>query len=166
MKDYVLCPAIPWIRRKLGWREPDTEGMKLARSFKVNVERWIKDPVWEVWLRDRDTHLSGVVDVLGSGAVGEIKAYFRRTAYHFRIQLLAYSYLADRNGFRVRNALLFMGDSVRYNLEVRREHLDHVEKVVKRVADVLEDDSPPTVNPGEMLCKACQYRRVCPVSVV
>ena len=166
LKDFTLCPVIPWIRRKLGWREPVTRGMRLAKDFRADVERVIPNPLWEVRLRDEDTGLSGIVDVLGREVVAEVKAFPRSRFYHFRIQLLGYSYLAERNGFRVRNAILFMGRTQRVQVEVRREHLEFVEGRVRRLADILEDDSPPIANPGPELCRACQYRRVCPVSSV
>lgn len=169
LKDYTYCPVIPWIRKKLGWREPITFSQKVGKKLDVRaLTSFIPDPkFYEVFLKDKSTGLVGIADVIGKDVVAEVKAFpKKRLVYHFRTQLLAYAYLAERNGYRVRNAVLVTGDRERLNIEVRKEHLEYVEKLAKRLADFLDDDSPPVANPSLGQCKACQYRRVCPVSVI
>ncbi|QGA53935.1 CRISPR-associated protein Cas4 [Sulfolobus sp. E5-1-F] len=168
LKDFTLCKVIPWIRKKMGWREPITNSQRIAK--KVNLKEIVSDfpepKYYEVHLKDKDSGLNGIVDVLTEDSVIEIKAFHRRFYNHFRIQLLAYAYLAERNGFRVRSSILLMNKEKKINIEVRREHVEYIHKVVNQLIDSIEDDSPPVVNPSPLLCKACQYRRVCPVSVL
>ncbi|AWR98100.1 CRISPR-associated protein Cas4 [Acidianus sulfidivorans JP7] len=168
LKDYTLCKAIPWIRNKLGWREPITNSQKIARG--VNLKDVVSDlpepKYYEVHLRDKDSGLNGIVDVLTEDSVIEVKAFHRRFYEHFRIQLLAYAYLAEKNGFRIRNSILMMNKEKKLNIEIRKEHIEYIGTVVNKLAESLEDDSPPIVNPSPILCKACQYRLVCPVSVL
>ncbi|AAK41680.1 CRISPR-associated protein Cas4 [Saccharolobus solfataricus] len=168
LKDYSLCKVIPWIRKKMGWKEPITNSQRIAKN--VNLKEIVRDfpepKYYEVHLRDKDSGLNGIVDVLTEDSVIEIKAFYRRFYNHFRIQLLAYAYLAERNGFRVRNTVLLMNKERKINIEVRKEHVEYIGKVVNELVESLEDDSPPVVNPSPLLCKACQYRRVCSVSVL
>lgn len=166
LKDSALCPAIPWIRRRLGWKEPETSSMSLGKKFRSDLEKVVQDPLWEVFLRDRATGLTGRVDLLGRDIVAEIKSFPRGRIEHFRLQLLAYSFLAERNGYRIRWGLLFTGNRERLRIEVRKEHLEEVERRVNRLAEILEEGGPPVVNPGHGLCLACQYRRMCPVTPV
>jgi len=166
LKDFIFCKAIPWIKRKLGWREPLTISQQLGK--KVNLREVTKDlpepKYYEVYLRDKKTGLSGVVDVIAGNSVVEVKTFQRRYYNHFRLQLLGYAYLAERNGFRVREAMLIMEQKVKLKIEVTKDHINYVEKIVNELVEVLEDDSPPIVNQPSRLCRACQYRRVCPVS--
>jgi len=166
LKDFTFCKAIPWIKRKLGWKEPTTISQQLGKKINLReITRDFPDPkYYEVYLKDKKTGISGVVDVIAGNSVVEVKAFKRRHYSHFRIQLLAYAYLADRNGFRVRDAVLMMNQEVKLRIEVNKEHVNYVEKLAQELAETLEDDSPPTVNQPLAKCKACQYRKVCPVS--
>ncbi|ADX84844.1 CRISPR-associated protein Cas4 [Saccharolobus islandicus] len=168
LKDFTLCPVIPWIRKKLGWREPVTEGQRIAKNVKPReLANDLPDPkYYEVYMRDKSTGLSGIVDVLAKDIVAEIKAFNRRFYGHFRIQLLSYAYLAERNGFRVKDAILILGREKRLKIEIRKEHIEYVERITNKLVESLEEDSPPVANPSPKLCEACQYRRVCPLSVI
>ena len=166
LKDFFFCKAVPWIKRKLNWRDPLTVSLQLGR--KVDLREVTKDLVepkyYELYLRDKKTGLSGVVDVIAGDTVVEVKAFQRRYYSDSRVQLLGYAYLADRNGFKVREAMLIMDNKVRLKIEVTKEHVNYIEETVNKLVDVLENDSPPAVNQSPRQCRACQYRRVCPVS--
>ena len=166
LKDFFFCKAVPWIKRKLNWKEPLTVSQKLGK--KADLREVTKDLVepkyYELYLRDKKTGLCGVVDVISGETVVEVKAFQRRYNSDSRIQLLGYAYLADRNGFKVREAMLIMDNKVRLKIEVTKEHINYIEEIVNKLVEVLEDDSPPVVNQSSRQCKACQYRRVCPVS--
>jgi len=166
LKDFTLCKAIPWIKRKLNWREPLTVSQQLGKKVNLReVTKNLPDPkYYEVYLRDKKTGLSGVVDVIAGESVVEVKAFQRKYYNHFRIQLLGYAYLAEKNGFRIREAMLIMEQKVKLKIEVMNDHIEYIENMVNNLVEVLEDDSPPVVNHSTVLCKACQYRKVCPVS--
>ena len=168
LKDFTLCKAIPWIKRKLNWREPPTVSQQLGKKVNLReVTKNLPDPkYYEVYLRDKKTGLSGVIDVIAGDSAVEVKAFQRRYYNHFRIQLLGYAYLAEKNGFRIREAILIMEQKVKLKIEVTNDHIKYIENMVNDLVKILEDDSPPVVNPSKALCKACQYRKVCPVSSV
>ena len=166
LKDFELCPAIPWIRRKLGWREPATFSMGEGKraDFSEVVKRFPDPKEVQVYLFDRETRLQGVVDLISRDEVVELKAFSRARFSHFRVQLLGYAFLAVRSGRRVSRASLVMSGREKLSVEVGREHLEAVEARVYKLREVLDSDSPPVVNPDKVKCYACQYRRVCPVS--
>lgn len=166
LKNFELCPAIPWIRRKLGWSEPVTFSMgEGKRADFSEVVRQFPDPKEvEVYLFDRETGLHGVADLISRDEVVELKAFSRVRFSHFRVQLLGYAFLAVRSGRRVSRASLVMSGREKLSVEVGREHLEAVESRVYRLREVLDSDSPPAVNPDRAKCYACQYRRVCPVT--
>lgn len=159
IKDFTLCKAIPWIRRKLMWKEPETFSLK---EGKQNTERpKIPDAKYEVHLSDPKTGLYGVVDVIAGDKVIEVKKYNRGKFNHFRLQLLAYAYLANRNGYRVKEAVLLMDGKERLRVEVNESHMRYIERLAMKVREVLDDDKPPSVDPPYSLCRVCQYKRLC-----
>jgi CRISPR-associated exonuclease Cas4 len=164
LKNYALCPAIPWINRKLGWREPETYSMAKGKGHDLReASEGLPEPRrFNVFLRDRETGLSGVIDVLCPDCVAEVKAFKRGRVEHFRLQLLAYAYLAVKNGHRVRHAYLILGKEVRLKVEVNEFHLEEVRRRALELRRALLSESPPLTNPDRALCSACQYRKVCP----
>ncbi len=159
LKDYTLCKAIPWIRRKVRWREPETFSLREGKRDPGRPK--IEGAKYEVRLSDPKTGLHGVVDVIAGDRVIEVKKFDRGKFAHFRLQLLAYSYLANRNGYRVREAVLLMDGKERLRVEVNEEHMRYVEGLAMKVREVVDSDRPPAVDPSPSLCRACQYRRVC-----
>ncbi|BFH74703.1 CRISPR-associated protein Cas4 [Sulfurisphaera javensis] len=168
LKDFLLCPVIPWIRKKLNWKEPETDGLRIGKKIKEKeiVSSFPNPKYFQVFLRDKSSGLQGIVDVLTSDSVVEIKAFPRKYFNHFRVQLLSYAFLADKNGFRIKRAILFMGKEMKLNIEVEKEHIEYVEKITEKINEVLDNDSPPTANPPPLLCKSCQYRKVCPIAAI
>ncbi|ADL18413.1 CRISPR-associated protein Cas4 [Acidilobus saccharovorans 345-15] len=169
VKDYSYCPALPWLKVRLGLREPETWGMRAGRSlrasdvaYKLGLERpWLE----EVPLRDRGLGAAGVVDLVsGSGRlrVLEVKA-FRAAGERLRPfanQLKFYALLANRLLGRVREAYLYHGGDL-LALEVDGHVLREAEELVARVRDVLESEEPPRAYRSER-CSSCWFRRVCP----
>lgn len=166
LKDFEFCPAIPWIKRKLNWREPKTFSIEEGKRADFSeIIRLFPDPKEvQVFLFDKDTRLHGVADLIAGEEVVELKAFNRLKFYHFRVQLLAYAFLAVRGGRRIRRASLIMENRERLSVEVSKEHLEVIESKAYRLREVLDSDSPPAVNPDRAKCYACQYRRVCPVT--
>ncbi len=158
LKDFSLCKAIPWIRRRLGWREPITTSVALGKEGKKPV---IEGAIYEVFLSDPSTGLVGVIDAIKGDKVYEFKRFSRGKICHFRLQLLAYAYLANKNGIRVKEAILLMEGKERLRIEVNEAHMAYVKKLTLAVSSTVSQDSPPVVNPGRALCNACQYKRVC-----
>ncbi len=168
LKQLEFCPVLPWILARTGYKEPETVSQRAGREVDLNkvVQRLdLKGEVLkEVFLRDQRSGLSGIVDLIVRGervTVVEVKAFKRGSFGHFRLQLLSYAYLAYRTLGRADRAVLWIGDEVGLDIEVREEHLRAVEERLRRLRRVLEREEPP---PVERECGFCQYRRVCPRS--
>ncbi|QKR00731.1 CRISPR-associated protein Cas4 [Metallosphaera tengchongensis] len=158
LKDFYLCKAIPWIRRRLGWREPITYSVAMGKEGEVPRLEGAK---YEVLLWDPATALVGVVDAITEDRVYEFKRFTRGKVGHFRLQLLAYAYLANRNGYKIREAVLLMNGEERLRIEVNENHLGYVRDLTKKIREELSLDKPPVVYPSKRLCEVCQYKRVC-----
>lgn len=175
LKQLEFCPAIPWIIAKTGWMEPQTESMRRAReeadaSYKEKIAQSLgleKPYRIEVCLRDRETGLSGCIDIAAGSkrvTVVETKRYRRRKALHFRTQLIAYAYLANKLIAPVERALLVMEEKVELDIPIAKEHLEAIEAKIRRLKTILENENPPPVNKTSRECISCQYRRICPLA--
>jgi CRISPR-associated exonuclease Cas4 len=173
LKDYVFCPVIPWIKRFIGYEEPETRSMRIAReetdsSYKERVAEKLNLPKpWrvEVYARDPDTGLVGVVDLVAGEkrvVVAEIKRFSRRRVMHFRTQLLAYAYLINKTMAPVNKAVLVLEERVRLETPVTKQHLETIEKTIKKLKQTLQNEQPPPTNTEKTKCLTCQYRRLCP----
>ena len=177
IKQMEFCPAIPWIISKIGWIEPQTGSMRSAKeemdaSYKERIAAslGLERPYRiEICLRDRETGLSGCIDIAAGSkrlTVVETKRYRRRRSQHFRAQLLAYAYLVNKLIAPVERALLVMDEKVELDIPIAREHIEAIERKIARLKEILDRDSPPSVNTTPRECTPCQYRRICPLAAI
>jgi CRISPR-associated exonuclease Cas4 len=171
LKQLDFCPAIPWINEKLGFYEPLTFSMD--KGSEINLEevseklKLPKPRVYEVYVRDKDLGIGGVVDIIAGEkrvTVVEAKSFFRRSFIHFRTQLLVYAYLVNKVYSTVEKALLVMDGKVVLELRLNENYFKAVENKIKRYKKVIESERPPVVNKSFQKCVPCQYKRVCPVT--
>ncbi|MEB3862040.1 MAG: CRISPR-associated protein Cas4 [Desulfurococcales archaeon] len=172
VKDHAYCPAIPWIRRFLGYREPRSPSMETARvdaSYKEEVARELGLPrPWRIELPVQGVSipLSGVVDIVAGDkrlTVVEVKAYKRRMdrSRHFRIQLLLYAYIVNETIGPVREAILYMQGHV-YRTRVTLDLLEEARREAEKTLKTLASEEPPRPRQPRRKCSYCWYRRVCP----
>ncbi len=158
-KQYVYCPAIPWIIQTTGYREPPTPSMetgKLDAAFKESIAKRLGLPKpWriEIELQDGKLGLRGMVDIVAGQSpfkVVEVKRYYRRSGRerHFRAQLMVY-------------ALLVLGGKTSV-YTVTREDLRSAEQIVEETRRILTREEPPKPFASEAKCNYCWYRRFCP----
>ncbi|GAY26345.1 CRISPR-associated protein Cas4 [Desulfurococcaceae archaeon AG1] len=175
LKQMDFCPAIPWMISKTGWIEPPTESMRSAKeetdaSYKERIASSLgleKPYRIEICLRDRETGLSGCIDIAAGSkriTIVEAKRYRRRRSQHFRTQLLAYAYLANKQIAPVERAILVMEERVELDIPITREHIETIEKKIARLKQILDREDPPPVNRTPRECTPCQYRRICPLA--
>jgi CRISPR-associated exonuclease Cas4 len=173
VKDYIFCPAIAWIKAKIGYVEPQTPSMDVGKArvdaqFKLRIAEELNLPKpWrvEVYVRNPKLGLAGVIDlVAGEGrlVVAEIKAFKRRIQWsrHFRLQLALYALLAESLG-RVRRAILYMGGDV-YEVSVSSNLVEEAKRVLEEYMSLLNSEDPPNARQPEPKCRYCWYRRFCP----
>ena len=173
VKDYIFCPAIAWIKARIGHVEPPTYSMdsgkvRVNAQFKLRVAEELNLPKpWrvEVYVRNPKLGLAGVIDLLaGEGrlVVAEIKAFKRRIQWsrHFRLQLALYALLAESLG-RVRRAILYMGGDV-YEISVSSNLVEEAKRVLEEYMSLLDSEDPPNARQPEPKCRYCWYRRFCP----
>ena len=173
LKDYLFCPSILWIKRFLGYREPATRSMLIASeeidaSYKERVAERLGLPrPWriEIELRDPETGLVGSIDLVAGSkrvVVAEIKRYKRKRYQHFRTQLLAYAYLANKLIAPVERALLIQEEEIELDIPITKQHLEAIEKILRKIRETIEREEPPPTNKTEKQCTPCQYKRICP----
>jgi len=173
LRDYIYCPMIPWIKIFYRYEEPATESMLKASietdaNYKEKIAEKYKLPKpWriEVYLYDKETGLSGVADIIAGekrAVVAEIKRFKREKYQHQRIQLLIYAYLTNKLIAPVEKAILIHEEKITLEIEITKQHLETIEKTAKRLRETIEKEEPPTTNPDQRKCIACQYRRICP----
>ena len=172
VKDHVYCPAIPWIKRFLGYTEPRSPSMETARvdaSYKEKVAKDLGLPKpWriEVPVQGKSLPLRGVVDIIAGNrrlTVVEVKAYNRRLdrSSHFKIQLLIYAYLVNESIGPVREAILHMPDRI-HRVVVTSELLEEARRAAESAIKTLSSEDPPRPRQPSRKCSYCWYRRVCP----
>lgn len=169
VKDYAYCPALPWLKARLGVAEPPTWGMRAGSKVspsqvasKLGLERpWAE----EVQLKDKELGASGTVDLVsGQGRLSllEVKAF--RVPYHrmrhFVAQLKFYALLASRTLGSVRTSYLYHGGDV-YVLEVDSKVLQDALNMVEELRAALSSEEPPRAYRSER-CASCWFRKVCP----
>ncbi len=169
VKQYCYCPAIPWIARNYGVREPPTYSMSLGREERKKrlsrlVERGLEPPIrLDVQMYCPSLRLAGVADAIAGRkrlTVVEVKAFRRKKFDHFKGQLMAYALLCNRCVGPAYRALLVLGDRARW-WDVTAEALEWAERLVAKVREVLASERPPAVHQGPK-CASCWYARLCP----
>ncbi len=171
-KQYVYCPAIPWIIQTTGYREPPTPSMetgKLDAAFKESIAKRLGLPKpWriEIELQDGKLGLRGMVDIVAGQSpfkVVEVKRYYRRSGRerHFRAQLMVYALLVSRTLGPVDEAILVLGGKTSV-YTVTREDLRSAEQIVEETRRILTREEPPKPFASEAKCNYCWYRRFCP----
>ncbi len=177
LKQMDYCPAIPWLITKTGWLEPPTDSMKIAReeanaNYKEEIAEKLGLPKpWriEACLKDPETGLTGCIDLIAGSkrlAVAEIKLYRRAKKNHVRTQLLAYAYLANIAVAPVERAILIEAGEVTLDIPITREHVESARRKLEKLRAIISSEEPPTVNPSDRQCLACQYRRICPLAII
>ncbi len=173
VKDYIFCPALAWVKARMGYVEPPTPSMESGKSkadaqFKLRVAEELGLPKpWrvEVPVRSSELGLAGVIDLVAGErrlVVAEVKAFRRRIQWsrHFRVQLALYALLAGELGY-VREAILYMGGDI-YRIPVSSNLLDEARRALEGYRMVLDSEEPPNVRQPEPKCRYCWYRRLCP----
>lgn len=177
LKQMEYCPAIPWLITKTGWLEPPTNSMKIAReeadaNYKEEIAEKLGLPKpWriEACLKDPETGLAGCIDLIAGSkrlTIAEIKLYRRPRKNHIRTQLLAYAYLANKAIAPVERAILVENSEIALDIPITREHLDSIRKKLEKLKTIIDLEEPPTTNPSDRQCISCQYRKICPLSVI
>jgi len=150
--------------------EPPDINMELGRpegpKEEVLVRLGIPKPWrYEVYLRNTDLMIVGVVDLVGGAKkfeIVEFKLFNRRKYGHFTSQLLFYAYLVNKSLGPVYRAHIVLGkNTVTYY--VTGEVLQHIERLIRKVREVkINDDPPRGVRADPHKCGLCWYRRYCP----
>jgi len=172
VKNYALCPLIPWIQSVFGLHEDPTVSMetgKMSADEKVEIAESLGLPHpyrVEKQLYSPRLGLAGIVDLVAgrkSLIVLEVKRYKRnkRLSRHFIAQLMVYTILVQDVMGPVREAVLHLGQ-VAYRFPVTREWLEEAEHLVKATWITLKREEPPKSSAPTRLCRQCWYRRVCP----
>lgn len=159
-----------WIKNVVGIEEPADVNMELGKSreYSRTALKFLNLPKplrFEVWIRNPNVGIAGVVDVLagdGRFEVAEVKAYERRYFEHFRLQLMFYSYLVTVSLGPVTRAYLVLGRSYRV-YPITDRSLAEVSNLVRKVRQVRDlERPPPSPYAGSYKCSMCWYRRYCP----
>lgn len=174
VKEYVYCPAIPWIQWNYGVEPEPTpsmeegSGAKVPRLSEVADEVGLPEPRrFELFIVDRVHGVSGRVDAVGGSCrrgfeVLEYKAFPRRRVRHFRAQLLVYMLMVNTVLGPVRKGHLVVGDR-HLVIEATEEVLGEAEQLVEATKRVIHRPDPPPVHVVEAKCSYCLLRKVCPV---
>jgi len=172
VKNYALCPLIPWIQARHGLHEDPTVSMETGRMSaeeKEGIAESLGLPrpyLVEKRLYSPRLGLAGTVDLVAgrrSLVVLEAKRYRRRRrlSRHFIAQLMAYSLLVNDTLGPVREAVLYLGGSV-LRFRVTSEWLAEAERLVVGAWSAVSGEEPPRSSASPRLCRQCWYRRVCP----
>ncbi len=172
VKNYALCPLIPWIQARHGLYEDPTISMETGRMSaeeKEEIAESLGLPrpyMIEKRLYSPRLELAGTVDLVAgrrSLVVLEAKRYKRRRrlSRHFIAQLMVYSLLANDTLGPVREAVLYLGGSV-LRFRVTSGWLAEAEKFVREAWRAVSSEDPPKSSSSLRLCRQCWYRRVCP----
>jgi len=172
VKNYVLCPLIPWIQARHGLHEDPTISMETGRMSaeeKMEIAEKLGLPrpyVVEKRLYSARLGLAGTVDLIAgrrSLVVLEAKRYRRRRrlSRHFIAQLMVYALLVNDIVGPVREAILYLGGSV-LRFQVTGEWLAEAERLVRAAWRAVSSEQPPRSSVPARLCRQCWYRRVCP----
>ncbi|MEM3943503.1 MAG: CRISPR-associated protein Cas4 [Thermofilaceae archaeon] len=169
VKQYAYCPAIPWIARSFGVREPETYSMRLGREERqrrmlelrgLGLEPPIRLDVEMFSPRFR---MAGVADAVAGSrrfTVVEVKAFKRKGLAHFRAQLMAYALLCEECvGPTVKAVLLVAGKPLTYDVDAGA--LEEAGRLASKLREILESERPPPISAGPK-CLSCWYRRLCP----
>ncbi len=172
VKDYVYCPAIPWLRRVHGVLERPTPSMESGAvdvGFKERVaaELGLPEPRrFEVRVTDGELGLTGVIDIVAGPrerlVIVEVKAGVRRPQRHHIAQLKVYALLAWRKLGRVRRAALYTPAEVVW-VTVDSTLLEEARLLVERARTVIYSEAPPQLRQPEAKCRYCFYSQRCPV---
>jgi CRISPR-associated exonuclease Cas4 len=173
IKDYVYCPAIPWIKYHIGVVEPSTPSMSAGREANAEYKRKVAEELnlprpWriEVPLRMKTLPISGIVDLVAGKkklVVVEVKRYPRKRGRytHFYIQLILYALIVEEVLGPVREAILYMGGQVR-RYPVSMEKLAEARRIAEDALKVIQEEEPPRPRQPARKCAYCWYRKVCP----
>ncbi|MEM4926155.1 MAG: CRISPR-associated protein Cas4 [Thermofilaceae archaeon] len=170
VKQYVYCPAIPWIARNFGVREPETLSMRLGREERQRrlstlEALGLEPPIrLDVEMYSLKLLMAGTADAVAGSrrlTVIEVKAFKRKTLAHFRAQLMAYALLSEEClGPTVKAVLLAAGRALAFDVD--GEALREARRLAARVREVIEGERCPSVERGAR-CLSCWYRRFCPI---
>jgi CRISPR-associated exonuclease Cas4 len=172
VKDYVYCPAIPWLRRAHWVSETPTPSMESGFVDANGKERIARDlglpePLRvEVAVTDRELGVRGVIDVVAGPGKGlvilEVKAGVRRPQRHHLAQLKVYVLLAHRNIGRVRRAALYTASGATW-IEVDSTVLSEAERLVEAARKAVFSEEPPWARQPEAKCRYCFFSPRCPL---
>ncbi len=172
VKDYVYCPAIPWLRAVHGVIETPTPSMEAGLvdvEYKERVAEELSLPEprrFEVRLVDRELGVSGVIDVVAGPrdnmVILEVKAGVRKPQRHHLAQLKVYTLLASRLLGRVRRAALYTPGGVVW-LRVDYRLLEEAKWLVEEARKTMYSEAPPPVRQPEAKCQYCFFSQRCPV---
>ncbi len=169
VKQYAYCPAIPWLVRQLGVREPETRSMALGREERLKRLASLRDlgvqpPIrLDVEMYSPRLRMAGVCDAVSGDrrlTVIEVKAFRRKHLAHFKAQLMAYALLSEECIGPTVKAVLVVQDKAA-SWDVTADALSEARRLAARVREVVESESPPPVATSPK-CAACWYRRFCP----
>ena len=163
VKEYVYCPAIPWIQWNYGVEPEPTPSMEGGSEAKVPRLSDIAEAVglprprrFELFIVDRNHGVSGRIDAVGGSRrrgfeVLEYKAFPRGRIRHFRAQLLVYMLVVNTTLGPVRKGHLVVGNR-HLVIEATEEALREAEQLVEATARVVDSPDPPPVHVVEAKC--------------
>ncbi|MGC9183792.1 CRISPR-associated protein Cas4 [Caldisphaera sp.] len=172
IKNFSYCQMIPYINLKYNFYEPLTESMGQGKKLKpfeaANNLKLPKPWKQEVKIIDKELGVSGKVDLIAgenSFQILEVKAFKRKIemSYHFRDQLLVYSYLVNKNIGKVVKAHLYMGGET-FSFDINSYSLSYAKSLIIKLKELVNKDDPPKIKPVLAKCKSCWYRHVCPAN--
>ena len=170
IKQYVYCPAIPWIARNYNIIEPSTMSMRFGREEGNNLiaklrKIGVKDPIrLNVQMYSTRLKAVGIADAISGKTrltVIEVKKFPRKKYKHFIAQLMFYAVLSEECIGPTYKAILIIGDAVKL-YEITHERLSEAKSLMFTVKRIIKSEYPPKVDKTPK-CYSCWYRRYCPI---
>ena len=174
VKEYLWCPAIPWIAINYGIEPPLTISMREGIQFQQSMDRArlaeeleLPSPRrFEVYVESSRYRLYGVIDIVAGSkrtTIVEIKAFEKKKYFHhFEIQLMVYALLVTEKIAPVHKAILYMKSKPRI-YEVSLYWLEKARIVIEKLWKTILSPEPPRISQDPRKCSYCRYRRLCPI---
>jgi len=174
VKEYLWCPAIPWIIHNYGAQPELTPSMERGLEFRKSrnleeVANRFSLPTprrYEVFVASKKLGAHGYIDIVAGSkhlVVAEVKAFKTKRWQHFKAQLLTYAAIANAEIAPVRKAMLILGTKA-IEIEVTQQDLEWIKRTIDKIKKVIESPEPPPVNPIPNKCRYCTYRKHCPIT--
>lgn len=147
INEFLYCKRQWWYHKQ--GISIDADILKQGRFLHRNNEG--------IFLKDKK--LIGILDRLEGDKIVEIKRTSSdRLWYNHKIQLLTYLFLANQNGFNIKEGIVRYANNKEFIVKFNRKSRKYLQKVISKMESI---KSIPNRTENKNKCKFCSIREYC-----